>query len=111
MQVVWAAFSGMLWLQSCDNSSGPAGLSISGHAYTWSSKLAYPGTTGCILLGSPAPHVQPVLHCSPSCSALILCSTFLQSTAGGIKRVTDQRLDAALFVLPKSAGVEHQVES
>jgi len=46
MQVVRAASSGMLGLQSWDNNIHSAGLSSSCHAYTWSSKTAYPGTTG-----------------------------------------------------------------
>ncbi len=46
MQVVRAVFGGMLWLQSLDSCSHPAGLSSSCHAYTWGSKSAYPGTTG-----------------------------------------------------------------
>ena len=81
MQVVGAAFSGMLWLQSWDNYSHAAGLSSSCHAYTWSSISAYSGSQ---------------------------CSWKPQQVAS--KRVADRRLDVAFFVLPKSAGVVRQVE-
>ena len=64
MQAVRAASSGMLWLQSWDNYRHAAGLSSSYHAYTWSSKSAYPGTTG-----TPANLAALLLMCNLLCTA------------------------------------------
>ncbi|DBB02035.1 TPA: hypothetical protein ACH3X1_000613 [Trebouxia sp. C0004] len=44
-----AVVSIMLWLQSWDNYSHPAGLSSCWHAYTWSSKAACPDAIGAML--------------------------------------------------------------
>ena len=69
MQVVGAAFSGMLWLQSWDNYRHAAGLSSSYHAYTWSSISAYSGTSQILLDWQPCSSsatcsaLQPKLEC------------------------------------------------